>query len=77
MQLQTLVFNTTEKTVKVWESHPESSSIMVEYENIPTVKPKEEGYYEVIQRETKVDGLEYNYPVARFPIASTNMIIEK
>jgi hypothetical protein len=77
MQLQTLVFNTTTKEVKVWESFPDSSSLMTQYGNIPTVKVREEGFYEVIQRETKNDGMESNYPVARFPIQATNMIIEK
>ena len=77
MQLQTLVFNTTTKTVQVWESYRDSSQLMLEYENIPTVKPKEEGYYEVIQKEMSSNGLETNYPVARFPIHMTNMVIER
>ena len=78
MRLQTLVFNTTTKTVKVTsESQFGENETIYSFENVPTVKPKEEGYYEVIQKEQNSNGLETNYPVARFPIQNTNMIIEK
>jgi hypothetical protein len=44
--------------------------------NVPTVKIKPEGFYEVIQKEVNSDSSESNYPVARYPIANTNMLIE-
>lgn len=74
--MQTLVFNSTLKTVKVYEG-TEKSFILYSFENISTVKPKEEGYYEVVQKELHEDGLDKSYPIARYPIANTNMIINK
>jgi hypothetical protein len=69
--LQTIIFNSTEKTVKVYEGHPNESTMVNSFTDVPTVKVKDEGFYEVIQKE-----LESNYPVARYPIANTNMLIE-
>lgn len=71
MMLQTIIFNSTEKTVKVYEGHPNESTMVNSFTDVPTVKVKDEGFYEVIQKE-----LESNYPVARYPIANTNMLIE-
>lgn len=72
--MQTLVFNTTTKTVKVYSGKMEGSEIMYQFSNIPTVK-KDENYYEVMEEIEAVDGLKNRYPVARLPIANTNMII--
>jgi hypothetical protein len=72
--MQTLVFNTTTKSAKLYEGN-ESSPILYTFENVPTVK-FEEGYYQVMQ----LDGTsteEKRVPVARFPIANTNMLIKK
>ena len=76
--MQTLVFDTTLKTVKVYESGTESK-ILYLFNNIPTVKVKEEGqYYEVIQKSIDMmTSEERSLPIARFPIANTNMLIEK
>lgn len=74
--MQTLVFNSTLKTVKVYEG-TEGSTIINSFDNISTVKPKEEGFYEVVQKETYSEGLDRSYPIARYPIANTNMIINK
>jgi hypothetical protein len=75
--MQTLVFNTTRKTVKVYDGIAEQSIISYEFSNISTVKPKEEGYYELIKKEARgEDILESSRPVARFPISTTNMFIE-
>ena len=76
--MQTLVFNTTLKTVKVYESE-QYTKILYSFDNIPTVKVKEEGqYYEVIQKGVDMmTSEEKNTPIARFPIANTNMLIEK
>lgn len=70
--MQTLVFNTTTKTVKLFESQKNSGPTILEYSSIPTVKVLE-GYYEVIQS----DEFEKKYPILRLPISNTNMIIEK
>lgn len=64
----TLTFNTTTKTVSI----KESSIILFNFDNIPTVKIKE-GFYEVIQK----DILDKTLPIARFPIQNTIMLIEK
>lgn len=77
MQLQTLVFNTTTKTVKITSLSQGVNETIFYFENIPTVKVKEEGFYEVIQKEKTIDGHESNFPIARFPISNTNMIIER
>jgi len=76
--MQTLLFNTTLKTVKVYEGD-EETKILYHFSNIPTVKVKEEGqYYEVIQKGIDVmTSEERSLPIARFPIANTNMLIEK
>ena len=71
--MQTLVFNTTTKTVTV----KENSTIIHEFDNISTVKPKE-GYYELIEKKRRVgEEMESSKPVARFPISNTNMLIEE
>ena len=44
------------------------------FPDVPTVKVMET-YYEVISKQT-IDGSETRVPVARFPISSTNMIID-
>jgi len=75
--MQTIVFNTTRKTVKVYEGIAEQSIISYEFSNISTVKPKEEGYYELIKKEARgEDILETSRPVARFSISNSNMLIE-
>jgi hypothetical protein len=72
--MQTLVFNTTTKSAKLYEGN-ESSPILYTFESVPTVKI-EDGYYQVMQ----VDGTsteDKRVPVARFPITNTNMLIKK
>lgn len=73
--MQTLVFNTSTKSVKVYEGKAESSEVLYTFNDVPTVKI-EEHFYQVMQ----VDGTsveEKRVPVARFPIANTNMLIKK
>lgn len=73
--MQTLVFNTSTKSVKVYENAPEKSEILYTFNDVPTVKIVE-SYYEVMQIDgTSVE--EKRVPVARFPIANTNMLIKK
>ena len=70
--MQTLVFNTTTKTIKLYNSPFDSGNILCEMNNIPTVKIME-GFYEVRQ----TDEFEKQIPVLRLPITNTNMIIKK
>ena len=70
--MQTLVFNTTTKTIKLYDGPVDSGNILMEMSSIPTVKSLE-GYYEVIQS----DEFEKKFPVLRLPIANTNMIIKR
>lgn len=72
--MQTLVFNTTTKSAKLYEGN-DQSAILYTFDSVPTVKI-EDGYYQVMQ----VDGTsteEKRVPVARFPVANTNMLIKK
>jgi hypothetical protein len=71
--MQTLIFNTTTKSIKVYENYTsENQKILMEMSSIPTVKVCE-GFYEVIQS----DEFEKKYPVLRLPISNTNMVITK
>lgn len=70
--MQTLLFNTTTKIVKVTDGPLDNSSILFHFENVPTVKVNST-YYEVMRRED--DGT--TVPVLRVPISNTNMVIEK
>jgi hypothetical protein len=79
MTLQTLEFNTTTKSVKIYDGSAESSVILYRFDNVPTVKV-ENGYYEVMQNDL-IDDNNSSYPkripVARFPLSNTNMIIKR
>jgi hypothetical protein len=70
--MQTLVFNTTTKEVKLYEGWKHKSQILETFTEVPTVRITE-GYYEVMKKydDTK------NIPVLRVPILNTNMVIEK
>ena len=70
--MQTLVFNTTTKTVKLYKEHAEQSEILVSIGNVPTVKVLV-ACYEVMQK----DEFEKSIPVLRVPISNTNMFINK
>jgi hypothetical protein len=73
MSLQTLVFNTTKKTIKVTEGNINDSKIIFDAENVSTVKVLPEGLYEVMQKDENDNAR----PILRFPISNTNMVIEK
>lgn len=73
--MQTLVFNTATKTAKLYSNKAEDSELLYEFINVPTIKVVET-YYEVMQLfGTSTE--EIRVPVARFPVANTNMIIKK
>lgn len=72
--MQTLVFNTKTKTVTVYEGQPEKSNIMYSFTDVPTVKVLN-SHYEVM-RKTFNGESDMTVPVARVPIANTNMLIQ-
>ena len=69
--MQTLIFNTTEKTVKYRNDKQE----VTDYENVSTVRCSELGFYEVMQKVD--DETNSSIPVFRAPISNTNMLIRK
>lgn len=70
--MQTLIFNTTDKTVNVYSGQVGKSELIFQFDNIPTVKVQE-GYYEVMQKGDD----ERSIPILRLPIQATNMRIMK
>jgi len=74
--MQTLIFNTTTKSATFYAGKMEGSEVFYRFQNVPTVK-REENYYEVMEEEDTPQGTKARFPVARFPIANTNMIIVK
>lgn len=69
----TLTFNTQEKTVKITN---DEDFILKVYVNVPTVKVRNEGYYEIMQKQGEFDESP-SIPVCRLPIQNTLMFIEK
>ena len=69
--MQTLIFNTFEKTTEL-RLDAQLSSLVSDYtfENVSTVAVRD-GYYEIMKK--KSDGT--TVPVARLPISNTNMLI--
>jgi hypothetical protein len=72
--MQTLVFNTKTKNVTLYSQEP-GTTILANFSDVPTVKVME-SYYEVIRKQLDEDGNDARVPVARFPIANTNMFIQ-
>lgn len=72
--MQTLVFNTKTKNVTLYSANP-GSTILANFSDVPTVKVME-SYYEVMRKQLDEDGNDVRVPVARFPIANTNMLIQ-
>ena len=70
--MQTLIFNTTDKTVNVHSGQVGKSELIFQFDNVPTVKVQE-GYYEVMQKGDD----ERSIPILRLPISGTNMRIMK
>lgn len=71
--MQTLIFNTKDKTIYLLDGYKGNSSIMERMENVTTVKVAPEGFYEVMQKPNENSNA---IPVLRLPIANTNMFIE-
>jgi hypothetical protein len=72
--MQTLIFNTTTKEVKLLDGHRGKSEVLETFINVSTVK-FEDGFYQVMQKVNEDSNS--SYPVMRVPISNTNMIIEK
>ena len=70
--MQTLILNTTDKTVNVYSGQVGKSELIFQFDNVPTVKVQE-GYYEVMQKGDD----ERSIPILRLPISGTNMRIMK
>lgn len=70
--MQTLVFNTKDKTISLTSGHRGESTIMERMDNITTVKCSDNGFYEVMQKSNENSNA---LPVMRLPIANTNMFI--
>jgi len=70
--MQTLIFNTTDKTVNVYSGQVSKSELIFQFDNVPTVKVQE-GYYEVMQKGDD----ERSIPILRLPVSATNMRIMK
>jgi hypothetical protein len=68
--MQTLVFNTTTKQVKLYEGQAEYTKMLFHFSNVPTVKVLENTYEVMVK-----DELEKSYPTLRVPISNTNMLI--
>lgn len=69
--MQTLVFNTQDKTTQLWSNEPGLSMLLYEFRNTPTVKVCD-NHYEVMMKTD--DG---TIPVLRVPICNTIMLIQK
>jgi hypothetical protein len=72
--MQTLIFNTTTKEVKLYEGEKNHSKLLEMLTDVPTVRVGDSGYYEVMK---KLESEDKNIPVLRVPISNTNMFIEK
>ena len=69
--MQTLIFNSTIKSVQLLSGSRGDSKVLETFDNVPTVKI-ENGFYEVVQ----IQG-EQKVPVLRVPMANTNMLIQR
>ena len=71
--MQTIVFNTAKKQIKLLDGPREQSKVLETFENVSTVRV-EVNYYEVMQK-TSIDEDTKSFPVMRVSITNTNMIL--
>jgi hypothetical protein len=71
--MQTLIFNTAKKQIKLLDGPREQSKVLETFENVSTVRV-EVNYYEVMQK-TSIDEDTKSFPVMRVSITNTNMIL--
>lgn len=71
--MQTLIFDTVEKTAHLYVGEPTLTPVIFSYDRVTTVRISTDGYYEAMQKSLIGDSV---LPVARFPICNTNMLIK-
>lgn len=72
--MQTLVFNTTLKSVVLFAGARGDGRSIERFDNVSTVKIQD-GFYEVMQKLE--EGSLSAIPVMRLPISNTNMVIAR
>jgi hypothetical protein len=70
--MKTLIFNTTEKHVTLYESMVREK-VMLKVQNTSTVKVAPEGFYEVFVKNSELESAK---PKVRIPINEVIMLIE-
>jgi hypothetical protein len=71
--MQTLIFNTATKQVKLLDGPRDKSLVLELFENVSTVR-LEVSYYEIMKKTSTEEDAK-SIPVMRVPIANTNMIL--
>jgi hypothetical protein len=71
--MKTLIFNTTEKHVTLYESMVREK-VMLKVQNTSTVKVAPEGFYEVFVKNSEFESAK---PKVRIPINEVIMLIEE
>jgi len=72
--MQTLIFNTATKQVKLLDGPRDESKILETFENVSTVR-METNYYEIMRKSSTEEDAK-SIPVMRVPISHTNMILQ-
>jgi hypothetical protein len=72
--MQTLIFNTATKQVRLLDGPRDESKILETCENVSTVR-METNYYEIMRKSSTEEDAK-SIPVMRVPISNTNMILQ-
>jgi hypothetical protein len=72
--MQTLIFNTATKQVRLLDGPRDNAKVLEIFENVSTVRV-EVNYYEVMQKNSTEEDAK-SIPVMRVPISNTNMILQ-
>ena len=72
--MQTLIFNTATKQVKLLDGPRDKSLVLETFENVSTVR-METNYYEIMRKSSTEEDAK-SIPVMRVPISNTNMILQ-
>jgi|LakMenEpi03Aug12_release.lakeMendotaPanAssembly.Ray.scaffolds.fasta_scaffold45270_4 hypothetical protein len=72
--MQTLIFNTATKQVRLLNGPRDNARVLEIFENVSTVRV-EVNYYEVMQKNSTEEDAK-SIPVMRVPISNTNMILQ-
>ena len=71
--MQTLIFNTATKQVRLLDGPRDNAKVLETFENVSTVKV-EVNHYEIMQKSSTDEDAK-SVPVMRVPIFNTNMIL--